>query len=209
VFDGSFAAVLPLGVANIVVWLLLIISTTIFLHMINQRFGKEFKQAKRKLIVFLSLFSLSFGLRGAWDIAAGIATNFASNITDIQNSMIVFSMYMLCEWLPLFVIFMYHKNDFTKDLRPTKVKKGVDRARLEEWNQIVSPGRVPRQTTSDTNNQDESFNASQYSRPLISGGNHNRNRSSQTEDNFERRNPDNSRRRDSTPDVYELVGESS
>ena len=59
---------LPIAILNIVVWGLLMISTLQFVHTINKRYRNQFNQAKCKLMLFLTLFSLSFILRGTWDL---------------------------------------------------------------------------------------------------------------------------------------------
>ena len=60
-----------LALANIVVWIILAFSTVSFIRMLNKRFGEqEFAGPKCRLIFFLSVFSLSFFVRGAYDLVA-------------------------------------------------------------------------------------------------------------------------------------------
>lgn len=67
--QGSYLMPLELAIANIVVWVFLAISTFAFVSMLNKRFGSEqFHGPKCSLFGFLSVFSLSFFVRGTWDL---------------------------------------------------------------------------------------------------------------------------------------------
>lgn len=67
--SGTYFGPLELALSNIFVWILLILVTWSFVSMLNKRFGEaEFTGPKRKLILFLSVFSLSFFVRGTYDL---------------------------------------------------------------------------------------------------------------------------------------------
>ena len=90
---------------NVLVWILLIISTVTFVIMLTRRFAQaEFSGPRRKLIGFLSVFSLSFMVRAAWDIVA----HFFEPKKQLYMALIVFMIYFITEWIPIFVIYLYH-----------------------------------------------------------------------------------------------------
>lgn len=68
-FEGSYFGPLYLAIFNIVVWFMLALSTFVFVRMLNNRFGEtEFTGPKIKFFTFLTVFSLSFAIRGSWDL---------------------------------------------------------------------------------------------------------------------------------------------
>jgi len=68
-FKKAASLTLEIAVFNLIVWALLVAATLSFYDQIKRRFnGKSFKNAIRKLFLYLTLFSLSFGLRGTWDL---------------------------------------------------------------------------------------------------------------------------------------------
>ena len=67
--SGTYFGPLELAISNIFVWILLILATCSFVSMLNKRFGEaEFTGPKRKLIIYLCVFSLSFFVRGSYDL---------------------------------------------------------------------------------------------------------------------------------------------
>lgn len=61
---------------NVAVWILLSVSTCSFVQMLNKRFGEEeFSGPKCRLIIFLAVFSLSFFIRGTWDLVITIKSD--------------------------------------------------------------------------------------------------------------------------------------
>ena len=69
-FSVTYFAPVTLAISNIVVWFLLLLATFSFVSMLNKRFGEaEFSGPKCKLYIFLGVFSLSFFVRGTWDLA--------------------------------------------------------------------------------------------------------------------------------------------
>ena len=133
-------------------------------------------------------------------------------MSDMLNAVVIFTFYFLCECVPIFAIFVHHKTDFTKDLKPVKAARNAqDRARSEkplEWNQIVSPGTIRR--PSKLEDQNASFEISPGS-SLAEGGKHKRQYSGETNNSLlnDRRNTDNSQvppfgnENDAEPTVYE------
>ena len=68
-FNGSYFGPLYLAILNIIVWILLAYTTFLFVRMLNRRFGEdEFSGPKCKFFTFLFVFSLSFAIRGLWDL---------------------------------------------------------------------------------------------------------------------------------------------
>ena len=83
-------------------------ATCSFVSMLNKRFGEaEFSGPKCKLYIFLSVFSLSFFVRGAWDLFLHY-----SNVLWWDNQQnyaaMIFMVYFLTEWCPIFVIYLNH-----------------------------------------------------------------------------------------------------
>ena len=104
---GSYVLPLELAIANIVVWVFLAISTFSFVSMLNKRFGeKEFYGPKFKLLCFLSVFSLSFFVRGTWDLVLYHWSIEFKNEKDMAA--VIFVVYFFTEWLPIFVIYLTH-----------------------------------------------------------------------------------------------------
>lgn len=103
---------LPISVLNILTWLLLLSSTLILMRMINTRFGDSYRESQIKLIIYLSVFSISFLLRGVWDIVQNYKK---MDLSDLVNAITVFVIYFFCEWLPIFVIYLSHFSDFSSE----------------------------------------------------------------------------------------------
>jgi hypothetical protein len=104
-FSNSSSLLLPISVLNILTWLLLLSSTLILMRMMNTRFGDSYRASQIKLIIYLSVFSISFLLRGVWDLG------------DWMNAITVFVIYFFCEWLPIFVIYLSHFSDFSAEVQ--------------------------------------------------------------------------------------------
>jgi hypothetical protein len=82
------------------------------MRMINTRFGDSYRESQIKLIIYLSVFSISFLLRGVWDIVQNYKK---MNLGDLVNAITVFVIYFFCEWLPIFVIYLSHFSDFSSE----------------------------------------------------------------------------------------------
>jgi len=103
-FKGAYYLPKPLAYLNIIVWALLAVTTISFIIMINKRFGdKEFGAPKCKLIAFLSVFSISFFLRGTWDLVA-----YKFEPSKEVMAILIFLVYFFTEWLPIFVTYLTH-----------------------------------------------------------------------------------------------------
>ena len=92
---------------NIMVWVLLGFTTFSFVRMLNKRFGESrFSGAKCKFFIFLTVFSLSFAIRGSWDL--GITISGLKMKTSQEEATVLFLLYFLTEWMPIFVIYLTH-----------------------------------------------------------------------------------------------------
>jgi len=68
--EGTYFGPLYLAVSNIIVWILLFAATCSFVRMLNKRFGeRKFSGPKCKFFIFLTVFSVSFLVRGTYDLA--------------------------------------------------------------------------------------------------------------------------------------------
>lgn len=115
-YQGSYFGPLYLAIMNVIVWILLSVSTLSFVRMLNKRFGeKEFSGPKRRLIFFLVIFSLSFFVRGAWDTYIAIVSS--PNWSKPAMALSIFIVYFLTEWLPVFVIFLAHLLAFRDQIK--------------------------------------------------------------------------------------------
>ena len=115
-FSDSSSLLLPISVLNILTWLLLLSSTLILMKMMNTRFGDSYRDSQVKLIIYLSVFSISFLLRGVWDIVQNYKK---MNLSNFVNAITVFVIYFFCEWLPIFVIYLSHFSDFSAEAQST------------------------------------------------------------------------------------------
>jgi len=104
-FSNSSSLLLPISVLNILTWIMLLTSTLLLMRMMNKRFGDSYRDSQIKLIIYLSVFSLSFLLRGVWDIVQNYKK---MNLDDLMDAITVFVIYFFCEWLPIFVIYLSH-----------------------------------------------------------------------------------------------------
>jgi hypothetical protein len=82
--------------------------------MMNTRFGDSYRASQIKLIIYLSVFSISFLLRGVWDIVQNYKK---MDLGDWMNAITVFVIYFFCEWLPIFVIYLSHFSDFSAEVQ--------------------------------------------------------------------------------------------
>ena len=105
--------------------MILAATTCIFVRMLNQRFGeKEFAGPKCRLFFFLSVFSLSFFVRGSYDLAIVIAGN--THQSEQVQALLLFLVYFLTEWLPIFVIYLTHLYAFIELRNKDKKKRKSD-----------------------------------------------------------------------------------
>ena len=103
---GTYVGPLILAISNIFVWFLLLLATCSFVSMLNKRFGEaEFTGPKCKLFAFLCVFSLSFFVRGTWDL---IIHFLEIDLNESQMAAVIFAVYFFTEWLPIFVIYLNH-----------------------------------------------------------------------------------------------------
>lgn len=104
--QGAYFQPFPLAIANIVLAALLAASTYVFLSMLTRKFGADkFRKARRKCLVVLVVFSLSFVVRSAWDF---LISFLPMDFPPMQMAAILFFFYFFSEWLPIFVVFFQH-----------------------------------------------------------------------------------------------------
>ena len=107
VFEGNYFGPFYLAICNIIVWIMLGGTTFTFVRMLNKRFGEaEFSGPKCKFFTFLSVFSLSFAIRGTWDL--GIYFDPIDIDSKTDYAIILFVLYFITEWIPIFVIYLTH-----------------------------------------------------------------------------------------------------
>ena len=124
---GSYFGPAYLSISNIVVWVMLLISTFSFLSMLNKRFGEEeFKGPKNKLRIFLAIFSLSFLIRGTWDAVLSMY-GFDLHKNERLAAALIFIVYFFTEWLPIFVIYLSHFTAFYAIKHRSSKKRGKKR----------------------------------------------------------------------------------
>lgn len=104
-FKHTYLWAEPLAVLNILVWIMLSCTTITFVVMLQRRFAQaEFNGPRRKLIGFLMAFSLSFAVRASWDLVTAHI--------DVERpgpmAALLVAVYFLTEWMPIFVIYLYH-----------------------------------------------------------------------------------------------------
>ena len=137
-------AELPLAILNVIVWVFLTLSTCSFVRMINKRFGRDFANAKCKLFSVLTVFSLSFLIRASWDFYIQFHPDKDFPNTRVWSS-ILFSMYFLCEWLPLFVVYITHFCDFYRNLQNEKTPpKDLKSSMIEKQEYELLTGQSPK-----------------------------------------------------------------
>ena len=118
IFDGTYFAPLVLAISNILVWFLLLLATCSFVSMLNKRFGEaEFSGPKCKLFFFLSVFSLSFFVRGTWDLFIHF---WDVEFSESGMAAVIFAVYFFTEWLPIFIIYLNHLLAFLTIIRRQK-----------------------------------------------------------------------------------------
>ena len=122
-FTKAASLTLEIAIFNLVVWALLVLATLSFYDQIKGRFnGKSFKCAVAKLFLYLTLFSLSFGLRGTWDLYQS-TKNSGMPKSEMTQAWLVFIIYFFCEFLPIFAVYLIHLQDFRAEFKMMKTAK--------------------------------------------------------------------------------------
>ena len=93
--------------------ILLATVATLFIREIGVRYGQSYRRAKITVATYLTLFSLSFLIRGTNDIFMMLP---GRGDWFIYSAPWCVAFYFLTEWLPLCVIFSVHISQF----RPRK-----------------------------------------------------------------------------------------
>ena len=119
-FSNSTSLLIPISVLNFVTWLLLLVSTMSLRQILKKRFGDTYTFAQRKLVIYLSVFSLSFLLRGIFDAVQKTKT---INTNTVWSAVEVFVIYFFCEWLPIFVIYLHHHEDFKNEIKQLQAQR--------------------------------------------------------------------------------------
>ena len=111
--SGAYFGPLYLAILNVMVWIALTVATCTFIQKINKRFGEaEFNGPKLKLKFYLAVFSLSFFVRGTWDLAITIKPIVWDDPKKFAP--VLFSLYFLTEWTPIFILYLAHTQAFVK-----------------------------------------------------------------------------------------------
>ena len=91
--------------------------------MLNHRFGEEeFAGPKRRLQFFLFVFSISFFIRGTYDLVTQLKTPKTTDKNWSAVAGMMFTLYFLTEWLPIFVIYLTHLWAFHSLLKRRRLK---------------------------------------------------------------------------------------
>ena len=118
IFEHTYMWPMPLAVTVVIVWIVLAFTTCIFVIMLHRRYSdSSFASPRRKLIGFLSVFSLSFFVRGTWDFIISSAIHLQD---ETSMAILIFFVYFVTEWVPIFVIFLYHFWAFYQHYRIMK-----------------------------------------------------------------------------------------
>ena len=105
--------------------------------MINKRFGSDFANAKCKLFVTLSLFSISFLIRASWDLWIKWHPDMDLQSNDGTTwAIILFTLYFFTEWLPLGVVYLVHFLDFYKNWQNERSPMRDENASILEKQQL-------------------------------------------------------------------------
>ena len=121
-FKVTYMWASTLAIINIIIWVLLAATTCTFIVMLRRRFSAaEFSSPRHKLVGFLSVFSISFFVRGTWDILTQTSLNFDSQPTGL--AVLIFFVYFVTEWVPIFVVYLYHFWAFYEHYKLKKLEK--------------------------------------------------------------------------------------
>ncbi len=86
-----------------------------FINQLKKRFGRQYGKAICKLTTILVIFSVAFLYRGTFNIAIYfIHPNETLNMSAIGFALFLASFYIVCEVLPLLLIYYQHRKDFIK-----------------------------------------------------------------------------------------------
>jgi len=100
----AFVAYEPIIVCNFINFLLLATVAILFIRELNLRYGQSYSRAKNTVATYMTLFSLSYLIRGTDDIFLLIPLNFKA----LHSATWLVLFYFLTEVLPMCVIFSVH-----------------------------------------------------------------------------------------------------
>ena len=104
--------------------------------MLNHRFGeKEFAGPKCRLFFYLSVFSLSFFVRGTYDLVLVVSGDDWQS--ERVQAMLLFLVYFLTEWLPIFVIYLTHLYAFIELRKKDREKQIEDANRCDDNHDLL------------------------------------------------------------------------
>lgn len=122
-------------------------STIKFINQIKKRFGAQYKSATYKLTFILAIFSIAFLVRGSFDLWITIKQPAQQDLGfgEVGFAVFVGSFYFICEILPLFVLFMQHRKDFSR----CEAENLRELTEKEANRSPVSPRRIMRQNKNE------------------------------------------------------------
>ena len=108
-YESSFIGLAPIITGNYLNMILLSTVAGIFIYKINMRYGSIYKKTQYTIATYLTLFTLSFLIRGASDTMLLIEANQDTmTFPFIHSAVYSFFFYFMTEWLPLAVMFATH-----------------------------------------------------------------------------------------------------
>jgi hypothetical protein len=106
--SDEYIAMPGIVTAQFVNMILLIIVTYLFLTKINERYGNTYKKAKWTVGLYLIIFTLSFTIRGVFDLLLV----YDVGETAFRSATFLAFFYMFTELIPLFTLFSVHIHTF-------------------------------------------------------------------------------------------------
>lgn len=140
-FEDTATLTLQIGILNLIVMLLFLVSTVALVRQWRSRFGAQFQQeAQNKLITYLVIFCTSFFVRGTFDIFQ----NYNTYTNAVYTGTMLIVLYFLCEWLPICVIYIHHRQDFLHCLKTAQCRElnlcpspNAPHKDLERWSEVT------------------------------------------------------------------------
>lgn len=111
---SSKTLLIPISLLNLIVWLLLTVSTYYLVRKWRERYGNNYQRnVQCKLMTYLQVFGLSYFIRGVYD-----TIQYFASVSDLASNIMMIFLYVFCEWVPILVIYNQHRCDFNDATRP-------------------------------------------------------------------------------------------